>query len=97
MESLLVVFNIIEFWESFFQGAGIPDELVPQYAQAFSENRIKPDMLLDIDREMLADMGFGAMGDRFAIIRHATLINERVGNSPHSYKGLCSFFVHHRH
>jgi hypothetical protein len=59
------------FWVSFFRDAGIPYSLAKSYASTFEENRIGKDMLLDLDKDILGDMGIKVMGDVIGILKHA--------------------------
>lgn len=58
-------------WKKFFVDAGIPPTVASNYAMTFSEHRIQMDMLKEINKEILLDMGIKAMGDIIAILRHA--------------------------
>ncbi|XP_021946302.1 uncharacterized protein C19orf47 isoform X2 [Folsomia candida] len=63
-------------WLRFFRDAGIPQGFDTKYALVFDENRIKHDMLMDISKECLKDMGITAMGDIIAILKHAKIVYE---------------------
>lgn len=58
-------------WNNFFLLAGIPHTVANEYANTFSQHRIRIDMLKEITKEILLDMGIKAMGDIIAILRHA--------------------------
>lgn len=64
----------LEVWNNFFQSAGIPSGVAHGYATKFSQHRIRIDMLQEISKEILLDMGIKAMGDIIAILRHAKSI-----------------------
>lgn len=58
-------------WSDFFISAGIPNAVANEYAVTFSQHRIRIDMLKEITKDILLDMGIKAMGDIIAILRHA--------------------------
>ena len=58
-------------WLDFFSGAGLPIKVAENYAATFAEHRIRTNMLADLDKEYLREMGIQAMGDVIAILRHA--------------------------
>ncbi|KAL7302711.1 hypothetical protein TKK_0004764 [Trichogramma kaykai] len=59
------------YWVNFFKNAGFPKDVATRYAVIFSNNRIKPDMLPDLDKPSLREMGITLMGDLIAILRYA--------------------------
>lgn len=58
-------------WTTFFANAGIPMNLANEYSLIFTKHRIRGDMLNELNREILSDMGIKAMGDIIAILRQA--------------------------
>jgi len=63
-------------WVDFFSNAGLPSRFAQKYAVLFEEHRIRTDMLKDLSKEILADMGIKTMGDVIAILRHAKEVAE---------------------
>ncbi|KIH46010.1 hypothetical protein ANCDUO_23941, partial [Ancylostoma duodenale] len=58
-------------WQSFFIKIGIPAGVSSRYAEVFRQNRVSKDMLSDLDKATLADLGVTAVGDQLAILRSA--------------------------
>lgn len=72
------VFTIAAYWVKFFKSAGFPLDVATKHAVVFSNNRIKPDMLPDLDKPSLKDMGITLMGDMIAILRYAKKVVEET-------------------
>lgn len=68
-------------WIKFFKDASIPPEYVETYAKKFAENRIRFDLLADLDRPLLNEMGITAIGDCLSILKHAKSISSKLTES----------------
>lgn len=67
------------YWHKFFISAGIPPQSASAYAASFSQNRITSDMLPDLNKDYLKDLGVKLLGDVIAILKHAQKIqNEKA-------------------
>ncbi len=68
-------------WRRFFAEAGIPAAAAEQYATNFAENRISMDMLLELNKDYLRDLGIFVLGDIIAILRHAKAVQGKMTRS----------------
>ncbi|XP_038117220.1 LOW QUALITY PROTEIN: uncharacterized protein C19orf47-like [Culex quinquefasciatus] len=59
-------------WMKLFTNASIPSQAAAGYASV--ENRIQKDMLMDLNKEYLPEMGITTMGDFIAIQRHSKTV-----------------------
>ncbi|XP_052008692.1 uncharacterized protein C19orf47 homolog isoform X2 [Xyrauchen texanus] len=58
-------------WIQFFKDCGIPPGLAVNYAMSFVDNRIQKNMLMDLSKEIMMDLGITVIGDIIAILKHA--------------------------
>lgn len=65
-------------WVKFFKDAGLPPDLSAKYAVMFTDHRIQKDMLGDLDRDILSDIGVVPVGDKMAILKHARFMSEQA-------------------
>ena len=65
-------------WFRFFKNASIPAGFAQNYAKKFVENRIRFEMLADLDRQLLNELGITAIGDCLSILKHAKVVSQQV-------------------
>ncbi|KAM4696799.1 uncharacterized protein C19orf47 homolog [Rhinophrynus dorsalis] len=64
-------------WISFFKEAGIPAGPAVNYAVTFVDNRIQKNMLMDLTKEIMHELGITAVGDIIAILKHAKVVHRQ--------------------
>ncbi|XP_061734154.1 uncharacterized protein C19orf47 homolog isoform X4 [Nerophis ophidion] len=64
-------------WIQFFKDAGIPAGLAVTYAVSFVDNRIQKNMLMDLSKDIMMDLGITVVGDIIAILKHAKLVHRQ--------------------
>lgn len=63
----------IEKWKNFFESCDIPAEMGKKYAEIFVKQRMKADLLKELAKDDLRELGIHALGDQLAIIRYVKL------------------------
>ncbi|KAM4589350.1 uncharacterized protein C19orf47 homolog isoform 1-T1 [Fundulus diaphanus] len=58
-------------WIQFFMDAGIPAGLAVTYAVSFVDHRIQKNMLMDLSKDIMMDLGITVIGDIISILKHA--------------------------
>ncbi|KAL3314645.1 hypothetical protein Ciccas_006728 [Cichlidogyrus casuarinus] len=66
-------------WQLFFENAGLPASVAKEYSDIFIQNRITKDILPDLDRDILREMGINAIGDAMSILKQIKIAKEKVG------------------
>jgi SAM domain (Sterile alpha motif) len=69
------------YWLEFFTDAGIPPGEAANYAVTFTDHRIQSNMLADLNKEYLTDMGIKCTGDIIAILKQARSVLSAVSTS----------------
>ena len=65
------------FWKKFLIDAGIPLKASSTYANAFVDNRLTENMIPDLNKSILTDLGITIVGDIIAILKHTIHITEQ--------------------
>ncbi|XP_059496936.1 uncharacterized protein C19orf47 homolog isoform X6 [Stegostoma tigrinum] len=61
-------------WIQFFKDAGIPAGPAVNYAVSFVDNRIQKNMLMDLTKDIMNELGISVVGDIIAILKHAKVV-----------------------
>ncbi|XP_073405403.1 uncharacterized protein C19orf47 homolog [Dendrobates tinctorius] len=64
-------------WINFFKEAGIPAGPAVNYAVMFVDNRIQKSMLMDLNKDIINELGITAVGDVIAILKHAKVVHRQ--------------------
>ncbi|XP_046848627.1 uncharacterized protein C19orf47-like [Xenia sp. Carnegie-2017] len=65
-------------WNTFFNNAGIPKGPASKYSALFCNHRIKDDLLGDLTKEILNDIGITVMGDVMSILKHSKVVHAKL-------------------
>ena len=68
----------MSYWITFFTECDIPVSEATNYAITFTDNRIQKDMLMDLNKDYLTEMGILVLGDVIAILRHAKNVHSQL-------------------
>uniref|UniRef100_A0A8B9Z793 Uncharacterized protein n=1 Tax=Buteo japonicus TaxID=224669 RepID=A0A8B9Z793_9AVES len=71
-------FSATSEWIQFFKEAGIPPGPAVNYAVMFVDNRIQKNMLMDLNKEIMNELGITVVGDIIAILKHAKIVYRQV-------------------
>ncbi|MEE6522295.1 hypothetical protein FKM82_020767, partial [Ascaphus truei] len=72
-----LVFSVTSEWINFFKEAGIPAGPSVNYAVMFVDNRIQKNMLMDLNKEIMNELGITVVGDIIAILKHAKVVHRQ--------------------
>ncbi|KAG1672254.1 hypothetical protein GQR58_016059 [Nymphon striatum] len=73
-------------WINFFRECGLPIAVATNYAVIFTNHRIQKNMLADLNKEYLQEMGITTMGDIISILKMSKSVSDQVRKCV-----LCSF------
>jgi len=64
-------------WKTFFEDAGLPPKIVTKYTLLFLDHRIQREMLVDLTKSILNEVGITAVGDVLAILKQAKAVSNK--------------------
>ena len=70
-------FNYSLAWFKFFQDCNLPDTISRNYSILFSNNRMQVDMLNELTKELLHEIGICAIGDVLSILKHVKEMSKK--------------------
>ncbi|XP_021506288.1 uncharacterized protein C19orf47 homolog isoform X2 [Meriones unguiculatus] len=76
-ETMVSVTMATSEWIQFFKEAGIPPGPAVNYAVMFVDNRIQKSMLLDLNKDIMNELGVTVVGDVIAILKHAKVVHRQ--------------------
>ncbi|MED6242253.1 hypothetical protein ATANTOWER_002132 [Ataeniobius toweri] len=76
-------------WIQFFKDAGIPAGLAVTYAVSFVDHRIQKNMLMDLSKDIMMDLGITVIGDIIAILKHAKQVYRQGGKDIETHLAPC--------
>uniref|UniRef100_A0A8B9Z942 DUF5577 domain-containing protein n=1 Tax=Buteo japonicus TaxID=224669 RepID=A0A8B9Z942_9AVES len=77
-------------WIQFFKEAGIPPGPAVNYAVMFVDNRIQKNMLMDLNKEIMNELGITVVGDIIAILKHAKIVYRQT-DACHTHQSSSGF------
>ncbi|KAF1676014.1 hypothetical protein FQV07_0011231, partial [Pygoscelis papua] len=77
-------------WIQFFKEAGIPPGPAVNYAVMFVDNRIQKNMLMDLNKEIMNELGITVVGDIIAILKHAKIVYRQM-DACHTHRSPSGF------
>ncbi|XP_029861084.1 uncharacterized protein C19orf47 homolog, partial [Aquila chrysaetos chrysaetos] len=60
--------------DQFFKRQAAPPGPAVNYAVMFVDNRIQKNMLMDLNKEIMNELGITVVGDIIAILKHAKIV-----------------------
>nr|XP_010945629.1 unnamed protein product [Camelus bactrianus] len=79
-------------WIQSLKEAVMPAGPAVNYAVMFVDNRIQKSMLLDLNKEIMNELGVTVVGDIIAILKHAKVVHRQMVAAGVVLINFCSFF-----